>query len=401
MKLSKGVWLLLMAVILAIIAASVWPALPLSQRLSALRVDALLQQAPALRKETPAVLAVVAGYQHDDLLLLQARSALLQTPVLARKLLPIYGHDAMFRQALARWGSEALLPIAYFYDHQIATLVARRYVGHHYQQVKQHIQQQLERWLGDADKPQSMGAMAVTAATPGAEQLASQSLTPKARGHYAIGLIQRDGLRFMSQFQWQVGGQVLWLQSQRAIEDVGDFLVGGIRRVEVKTRTNQAVTGGDIGWALVDIAAVAWPLLKTADLLHGAALARAGRLAADTKLGTRGAAGLGKKGQHLARGESRWGKLADTGAATARVAGRGAGFVWRYRLLVGAGVVWMAVTHPGIISDLLARLADWWGLPTLPVVMAGWFLLLWPLLYVLHWLGRLLLPLRRLRRWAR
>lgn len=397
MRLGKRFWRPLLAVLLALVAANYWQVQPLGQRLSALGVDALLRQAPELRQEAPAVLTVVASYRYDSLLLLQARSALLQTPVLARKLLPLYGREALFQQLLRRWGSEALLPIAYFYDHQIATLVARRYVGHHYQQVKRYLKQQMDSWLGEADNLPTRRVVPLDRPATAPQTDAFQALTPLARGGYAMGLIERDNLRFMSQFKWQPGGRVLWLQSQRAIEDVGNFLAGGIRRVEVKVRTDRPLTGADLGLALVDIAALAWPVLKTADVLRGSALAGSGRLAASSKLGARGAA-RGELG--MVKGESRWGKLAHAGGRVAQLGGRSIGQLWRYRLLVGVGVIWVAVMQPGIVSDLLARIAELWGLPTLPVVVAGWFLLLLPLLYVLSWLGRLLLLLMRLRRSA-
>ena len=54
------------------------------------------------------------------------------------------------------------------------------------------------------------------------------------------------------------------------------------------------------------------------------------------------------------------------------------------------GVGYLVVTHPGIINDVLAEVAEVMGYPVKLVQFLGWMLILLPVLYIGSWVFRLI-----------
>src|SRR5690606_38078582 len=69
----------------------------------------------------------LVAYRDDQVLLLKAQAAVLEHPRLARRILPLYGHEPEFRAILRTYGAGVLLPIDHFLDNEIGTLAAREY----------------------------------------------------------------------------------------------------------------------------------------------------------------------------------------------------------------------------------------------------------------------------------
>ena len=82
------------------------------------------------------VQALLLDYADNELLIMKARLALLRYPDLARRILPVYGADPDFQKALLIYG-EAVLPlIAYFMDHELASLEVRRVLDNRVEEAK-------------------------------------------------------------------------------------------------------------------------------------------------------------------------------------------------------------------------------------------------------------------------
>ncbi|WP_228289957.1 hypothetical protein [Marinobacter salsuginis] len=157
-------------------------------------------------------------------------------------------------------------------------------------------------------------------------------------------------------------GDIIWVRTERVLENINQFFASGIRNLEIQYRTGEDVSAADVGWASVDVLVFA-SALKV--LRAGRAVAVSSRSAA---AGTRSAA-LGAR-------------LANSGRmlmATARYA--------KWPAVVGVG--YLVVTNPSIINDLLAEMSEILGYPTKLVQFLGWLLLMLPVLYIGSWVFRL------------
>lgn len=103
--------------------------------------EALPELAPTLEQESSEINVLFLGYASDRALWMSAYLALTRHGDVAREVLTDFGHVPEFQRVLVRYGADAVLPISYFRDNDIATLSAQHWFGERYRQVS--------RWWGD------------------------------------------------------------------------------------------------------------------------------------------------------------------------------------------------------------------------------------------------------------
>ena len=330
----------LVAVLVAGILSAAASHEPFEARLVRLEVDKTLPAlAPTLREESPEINALFLSFASDQALWMSASLAIMRHGDIARSTLLDYGLSPQFQDLLVRYGSDAVLPVSYFRDHDIATLRARHWIGERYQQAS--------GWWSDEAVP----AMA--------------ELTPYRRGQMGVALLASHGHGLLNQFVVSDEGSVEWLQGERMVAGVGDFFTRGLRDLESQWRRGEAIAASDLGWAGVDLLVMA----STVKLL------KAGRTARGARVGSIEAQG--------ARHGIRQGMVATGGrfAALPRMA----------KVAAVAGTAYVVVRHPSLVSALGANLARWLGWPAWLGQFLIWFAVLLPLLVIARWAYRWLL----------
>jgi len=345
--------LVVTAIVLAGVASALASHEPFESKLVRLEAQRALPTLEAsLQKETPEVNALFLSYADDQALWMSASLAILRHGDVARDVLVEYGLSPEFQQVLVRFGADAVLPISYFRDHDVATLRARHWVGERYQQLS-------SLWGED-------------------EEAADSVLTPYRRGQMGIALLDANGHALLNQFVVSEQGEVEWLQGERMVSGLGDFFTSGLRDLESQWRRGDAIGAADLGWAGVDLLVMA----STVKVL------RAGRAARAARVGSVEAQG--------ARVGLRQGVIVSSGrfAALPRMA----------KVAVVAGTAYVVVRHPSLVSALGANLSNWLGWPVWLGQFLIWLIVLLPVLiigrFVYRWLVTpllwLLVPLIRL-----
>lgn len=324
--MRKFLFVLAAAALLAALLAVTWRPVPVEERRVRIEAQRAFPELAADRSESEhmpvEVLAQLLDYADDELLLLKARAAVLARPGMAARILPLYGAEPEFRQILRTHGDAVLPPIAHFLDNEVMTLAlanaAARAIGR----------------VNGESRPE---------------------LTPEDRGWHAVRFIQAEGHDFLGQFEVGPDGSTRWIHTERVLEGLGSLFAGGIRDLERKYRTGREVSAEDLGWAAVDGVAV----------LGAVAILRAGKAAAAAvrtgKAGTRASATAAR----LARA----GKIGLAGAGRAK---------WPAIL----AAAYVAVRHPGVVSEFFAGLAERLGVPAWLAVFGGWTLLLLPVVFL-------------------
>ncbi|WP_226801555.1 hypothetical protein [Alkalilimnicola sp. S0819] len=333
-------WLALLASMLIVTA---WEPMPVEERLVRIRAEEAVPHFPGLAEEPLEVQAVLVDYARDPLLLLQARAALLRHPEMARAILARYGPEPEFHRVLRDHGPAVLLPIEYFIRNDVGSVAALNQLLDRYEALKWAA---TNWWDGTGDQP-------MPAATP---------LGPAQRGWVAVNFIAAQGHDFLGQFLMGARGEVQWIQTERVLEGTTAFFSSGIRGLEVRALRGEQLRAEDLGWAAVDALVV----------MSAVKVLRLGRAAA----------GVGTA--------ARSGRAAGYGSRLLQ-AGRYGLQGMRYAKWPAAiGVAYLVLNHPALINDALAGLARAAGWPPWLVQIAGWTLLLLPMLYLLSILFRLL-----------
>lgn len=335
---------LLLATVLSVVVRPV----PIEHRLIQIQAGDVLQGFPGIAEEPVTVQAVLLDLADDPLLLVKAQAAFIRYPNMARSVFSLYGKEPEFQEILLRYGETILPPIHHFMTHSINTIELMNQADQGYQAIKRYF-----------------------SATPDSDSASSasnryQTLSPEQRGWYAVNFIKHEGHDFLGQFVVDTQGETRWIVTERMLEGLNQFFTGGIRSLETKYRAGEEITAEDIGWASVDVLV----------LTSAVKVLRMGRAAAVTTQG----ASRGARSAALAARASQGGRMVLNGARYAK-----------WPLAIGAG--YLVITHPSLISDLLAGVADVLGYPVLAVQFAGWFLLLIPALYLGSWLLWLVGPL--------
>ena len=333
-----------MALAVALILTVSSTPMPIEERLIRVQVEDTLHDFPGLENEPIEVQAALLDMADDELLLLKARAAFLRYPEMARELFPLYGPDEEFREILRLYGENILPPIYCFLSRPIGSIEWMNTAASGYQTV-------IDLVTGNRQSPEKE----TTAGTG--------KLLPVERGWYAVRFIQDEGHDFLGQFVVSAQGEVTWVRTERILENINQLFASGIRNLEIQYRTDGDISAPDIGWASVDVLVFASALK----------VLRVGRAMA---VSTKGAA----RGTRSAALTTR---LANSGRmilGSARYA--------KWPAVIGAG--YLVVTHPSIINDVFAEVAEVLGYPAWLVQFLGWFLILVPVLYITSWVIRFL-----------
>ena len=332
----------LIELVIALVLAGGLSALASSEAFETRLVRMETQQAlpsikATLAQESADLNAVFLHYASDQALWMNAHLAILRYGDIARIALLEYAVLPEFQQVLVRFGPDAVLPIIYYRDHDIATLRAQHWVGEHYQQLSRW-------WNEETEEVQRQG---------GPTEVSAWS--PYRRGQMGIALLNAEGHGLLNQFVVDSEGDVHWLQSERVVAGLSDFFTSGIRNLENQWRRDKAIGASDIGWAGVDLLLMA----STVKVL------RAGRVARGARVGSIEAQG------------------ARTGLRSGLVAGgRFASLSRMAKVAAVATTAYVVVRHPSLVSALGANVAKWLGLPVWLGQFAVWFLVLLPVLLV-------------------
>ncbi|WP_148663934.1 hypothetical protein [Kushneria konosiri] len=298
-----------------------------------------------LDHESEALNTLFLAWSDDQALVFNGTLALIRHSDTARRVLTEYGFDPGFQQVLSRFGPDAVLPVGWFHDNDMPSLAARHWATQRYREARGAI----TGWWNDKGSD--------TAASDTDEQ---RGLTPHQRGLYAVAFLQQEGYGFLDQFVVDEHDAVHWLQGERLVAGVSDFLTGGLRDLERTVQGPAAVGPADIAWAGVDVVMMAGAIKWL----------RAGRAMRIGALESRTAAG--------ASGELRTGRaLVPAGLRFTRLS--------RPAKLAAVGATaWVVVRHPDLINGLGVSLAQWLGWPARLGQFVLWFMIILPFL----WLGR-------------
>lgn len=344
-----------LALLVAIAVSCRWEPMPLEERLVQLQAEETFSGFAEIQDESIEIQALLLDYHDDRLLLLKAQAALLKYPELAREILPLYGQEPEFQDILRSHGESVLPPIHYFLTHEVRSVALLHYTSQHYQAAKDAV---VKFWGSEQTAP--LAPAPTGPSSPAGE--AGQPLTPQERGWYAVNFIAEEGNGFLGQFVVDDQGNARWIQTERFLEGANGFFASGFRNLETRVQTGEDISAGDAGWAAVDALVV----------VGAVKFLRMGRAAATS---TRSA---GLAGRSAAYG-SRLARAGRIGLTTGRYA------KWPAALALG----YVAVTHPQVISEILAGAAAIMGLPVRLVQVLGWMLVLIPVLYLGSWVLRL------------
>ncbi|GAA3534600.1 hypothetical protein GCM10022394_12690 [Zobellella aerophila] len=324
----------------AMFSAAVRP-VPIEQKLIRIQAGDVLQGFPGIEEVPVGVQAVLLDLTDDPLLLVKAQAAFIRYPGMASRVFSLYGKEPEFQEILLRYGETVLPPIQHFLARPIHTIELINQADQRYQAIKQYF----------TATPEEAGAAALATDR-------FQRLSPEERGWYAVNFIKREGHDFLGQFVVTPQGETEWIVTERMLEGVNQFFTSGIRTLETKYRSGEELTAGDVGWASVDVLV----LSSAVKVLH---MGRAAAVTRGASQGTRSAA--------LAARVSQGGRMVLNSARYAK-----------WPLVIGAG--YLVVTHPSLVNDLLAGVAEVLDYPVLAVQFVGWLLLLIPALYLGSWL---------------
>ncbi|MCM0612942.1 hypothetical protein KFJ24_10715 [Marinobacter sediminum] len=338
-----------LALILATVFSVFARPVPIEHKLIQIQAGDMLEDFPGIEQEPVGIQAILLDMADDPLLLLKAQAAFIRYPDMARKVFSLYGTEPEFQEILRRYGEMILPPIHHFLTRPIGTIELMNQTAQRYQAIKQF-------FSGNEDNGNTANG------APGQYQ----ELSPEERGWYAVNFIESEGHDFLGQFIVDAQGETQWIVTERMLEGLNQFFTSGIRGLETSYRSGEELTAGDIGWASVDVLVFA----------SAVKVLRVGRAAAVT---TRNAS-RGTRSAAFAARVSQGGRMVLNSARYAK-----------WPVVIGAG--YLVITHPSLISDVFAGIADVLGYPVLAVQFAGWFLLLVPVIYLSSWLIWLLGPL--------
>jgi len=346
--MRKLLLILGLATAIALVATVSSRPMLIEERLIRIQAEEALAEFPSIETQPLEVQAALLDMADDELLLLKARAAYLRYPAMTREIFPVFGPEPEFREILRLYGENILPPIHYFLGNPIGTIELMNDLADKYQAAVEFFTGNGKTDTETANKQNS----------PEAKQL-----TREERGWYAVRFIQEEGHDFLGQFVVNDQREVIWVRTERVLENINQFFASGIRNLEIQHRLDDEISAADIGWASVDVLVFASALK----------VLRVGRAVA---VSSRGAAG-GVRSAALTARLTNSGRMLMT---TARYA--------KWPAVVGAG--YLLITHPGIINDFLAEVSEILGYPAKLVQFLGWMLILLPVLYIGSWVFRLI-----------
>ncbi|MFN2360212.1 MAG: hypothetical protein ABR522_03920 [Marinobacter sp.] len=337
--MKKAMVILGIALLIGAFASYHSEPVPIEQKLISIQAQQALPGFEGMADESIEVQAAILDLGDDRLLRLKAQAALLAYPEMARTIFPLYAPEQEFREILRTYGEHALPPIDYFIRHPVNSIEWMNKAARQYERAKAYIAELRGKETG--------------------EQEVAESLSPEERGWYAVNFIGNEGHDFLGQFVVDADGQTQWVQTERVTEGIAQFFTSGVRQLESGYRTGDDISASDIGWASVDVLVFA----------SAVKVLRAGRTAAKATQGAR----LSTRSAALAARITGSGRLLLSSARYAK-----------WPVILGAG--YLVVTHPSVINDFFAGVADVLGVSSLAIQIAGWLLILVPVIYLASWL---------------
>lgn len=323
-----------LSLLVAAVFALFWRPVSLEDRMVQLQLERILpMEAHALAAQPLELRALMVDYADDPLLLLQAQAALTRHPAMAPEVMLAFGDEPEFRMVLREYGAASIPPIHFFMHNEVRTVAVMKQAGELAERLRVLI---------------------------GGSTLTNGEPMPPAleRGWYAVVFIRAEGYSFIGQFVTREDGDVAWLQSERFLEGINTFFMGGIRALETRSRLGEPIRARDIGHAGIDVA-IGVGVFKLVKAARGGAVATR-----QAGFATRSVA------------------LAPVMVKHSVVASR----LLRIGAPLAAG--YLMIRHPSLINSGFAWLAERLSLPVALVQFGGWVLLLLPLLYLASMLLR-------------
>ncbi|MCL7944911.1 hypothetical protein [Marinobacter sp. ATCH36] len=337
--MNKAMWVLGVALLVAALASYSSRPVPIEHKLISIQAREALPGFDNIKDEPIEVQAAILDLGDDPLVLLKAQAALLSYPGMARTILPLYASEPEFREVLRTYGESVLPPIHYFIRHPVSSVEWMSKAARQYELAKDYIAQLRGKEIDPREE--------------------AEPLTPEERGWYAVNFIHNEGHDFLGQFVVDASGQTQWVQTERVTEGIAQFFTSGVRQLESDYRTGEDISASDIGWASVDVLVFA----------SAVKVLRAGRTAAKATQGAR----LSTRSAALAARITGSGRLILSSARYVK-----------WPVILGAG--YLVVTHPSLINDFFAGVADVLGVSPMAIQIVGWLIILVPALYLLSWL---------------
>ena len=272
-----------------------------------------------------AVAGALATNSDDHLL----EAALEQYPERAPAIVITYGHLELFRDQLARFGTQ-VVPIVAAYQNSLTTADALQIAGQALDSVSKRL-----------------------AGEPPADLA---PLTPEERGLIALLKMRDEGNAFVGQWEITAAGEARRVPSRVVTLAGPELLIGGLTALERDIVEERQIDWRTYGLAAVDLAAIA----------SGVALLRFARTAAR---GTRVARIAGAP------------TLRSGALATVEVLGINAA-----RFGVPIGLAALMILHPGVVTHYLWLLAESLGVPGILGAIIGWTIVILPLAFLLSWM---------------
>jgi hypothetical protein len=261
----------------------------------------------------------------DDRLL---EAALERYPERAPAIVITYGHLALFRDQLARFGPQ-VVPIVAAYQTSLTTADALQIAGQALDSVRKRL----------AGEPPANLA----------------PLTPEDRGLIALLKMRDERNAFVGQWEITAAGEARRVPSRVVTLAGPDLLIGGLTALERDIVEEREIDWRTYGLAAVDLAAIA----------SGVVLLRFARTAA--------------RGASVAR-IAQAPTLRSGALATAKVLGINA---LRFGVPIGLAAL---VLHPSVVTYYLWLLAESLGVPGILGAIIGWAIVILPLAFLLSWM---------------
>jgi hypothetical protein len=279
---------------------------------------------------SPRVAAMVVDAANAPEVRFKMQLALIKYGDHAKRVLEAYGDEPRLHALLTRFGEQVVPPIAFFMENDLLVLKL------------------LDTAVGLVETAKKMSRRALRHADGEALAPAPPELfnTPFKRGLLAMAHTDRDGHRFLAQFDVQADGTARWNMTDRMAASGEKAVLGGLRDFETKHNIGERIGVADIVWAGADVA-VMFSIAKSLSL---AAKARA----------------AGKEVQGA-------GILARSPGLTQVPRGLDRTAAGTLRLGAKVSAVYLLASHPGLLTALFAEVGALLGIQAWMAVALGWW----------------------------
>ena len=289
-----------------------------------------------------AVSALLLDYDHE--MAFKAQLAIEKYGDDAQNVLVRFGDDPTFQEVIKQYGENTIPVVAYFVKNDI---VSMRLLSLAQQKSEDGVAAAKGFWgkLWKSELPEPPSA-----ANKDKEKVQEPATyDPDLRGQRAIAFIANEGHQFLGQFVLDSQGQAKWLQTERTLEAAKSFFFSGVIGLEKKYKSGKPLETVDVMNAGMDV------------FIFTGAFKALKFLRATQQVRT---VGVMKRTQLL-------------GAPLLTKSALG-----RYAMKYGvkAGTAYLVFRHPSLLSGVFVTLGKGLGISPFLAKIAGWSLLLTPLL---------------------